>query len=69
MTDTEIGAAIKAARIKKGLKQCRLAQILYMDRSTVSNWETGKRRIYLDVAIDVADILGITLDELIGRKV
>lgn len=40
-----------------------------MDRSTVSNWETGKRRIYLDVAIDVADILGITLDELIGRKV
>lgn len=69
MTDTEIGAAIKAARRKKGLKQCRLAKILYMDRSTVSNWETGKRRIYLDVAIDVADILGITLDELIGRKV
>lgn len=69
MIDTEIGAAIRAARIKKGLKQCRLAEKLYMDRSTVSNWETGKRRIYLDVAIDIADIFGITLDELIGRKV
>ena len=38
------GETLKKARMKKGLSQQQLAELLYVDRSTITNWE-GNRRI------------------------
>lgn len=38
------GETLKKARMEKGLSQQQLAELLYVDRSTITNWE-GNRRI------------------------
>jgi transcriptional regulator with XRE-family HTH domain len=51
MTSQEAtGSRIKANRLKQGISQVELARMLYVPRSTVWRWETGKAKpspIYL----------------------
>ena len=37
------GESLKKARIEKGLSQQQLADLLYVDRSTITNWERNRR--------------------------
>ena len=38
----EISDLIKSARIKKGLTQQQLADVVFVTRQTISKWELGK---------------------------
>ena len=56
----------KIARIKSGLSQKEVAQRLFVSPSVVCYYETT-RLAPLTIAIELADIYGISLDELVGR--
>ncbi|SEH40959.1 DNA-binding transcriptional regulator, XRE-family HTH domain [Ruminococcus flavefaciens] len=65
----ELHERIKKLRNEKGWSQEMLAERAYVSRQTVSNWETDK--CYPDVRslIILADIFGVSLDELIKGDV
>lgn len=58
---------IKELREAKGLTQEHVAQQLGVTQGTVANWETGARTPTLANLVRVADILGVSLDEVYGR--
>lgn len=63
-----IGEAMKAARKKAGLTQKQLADKSGIPQPTISVIERGKYCPRLLTTIDMADALGITVDEYIGHS-
>ena len=43
------------------------ADALVVNHATFKTWETGRTRLKLEDACDIADLLRCTLDELVGR--
>ncbi len=62
MGQREIGYRIQIAREEAGFNQKELAEKLGLSQSTLSNYEKGKRRIYLAQLQNIADILGKSVD-------
>lgn len=60
--------AMRAARLKRGLKQWQLAKLTGMPQSQISNFERGKITPGLFPLIAIADALDISIDEYIGRE-
>jgi transcriptional regulator with XRE-family HTH domain len=58
---------IKEARKKRRLSATELAEKLNVHQTTITNWETGYRQITADKLLQLADILGFTVDYLLGR--
>ena len=58
-----IGELIHHYRIKKGYSQKDLADKLHVTISAISSWERGNNKPSLDIALEIANDLGITLDE------
>lgn len=54
-----------ALRTEKGLSQEDLAEQLGVSRQSVSKWETGQSVPDLDRIIKLADLFGVTVDELV----
>lgn len=54
----EIGRKLQLAREEAELSQEQLANLLGCAQSTLSNYEKGKRRIYLTQLEKIAEILG-----------
>ena len=59
-----IGQKIKELRLERGLNKMQLANRLCVDRGSVSNWEKDNNEPRLYALIGMADIFGVTLDEL-----
>lgn len=60
---------IKKFREDKGVSQAELAEKLNVTRQAVSNWETGKTQPDIETLHRIADILEVTIDEVIyGNK-
>lgn len=57
---------LKEIRSKKALSQDDLAKQLFVSRQTVSRWESGDRSPDLDTLIKLANVLGVSTDELLG---
>ena len=55
---------VKEHRLKQGLTQEELAAILHVSGEVVSKWERGIRFPNYEIIEDVADALGVTLQEL-----
>ena len=64
----EFGQTIKARREQKGLTQKQLGQLLYVSDKTVSRWESGSRCPDLILSKKIADVFGISLDELLSNS-
>lgn len=56
---------LKSEREKKGWSQAELAEKIHVSRQSVSKWETGKNYPNIEVIIDLSDLFGITIDELL----
>jgi len=56
---------IFALRSKAGLSQGDLAEKLEVSRQSVSKWETGQSVPDLDKIIKLADLFGVSVDELV----
>jgi len=63
-----IGQRIKEVRIKIGISQQKLAGMLGVSRPTITQIESGERKVSSDELIKLAEIFDITIDHLIGLK-
>lgn len=59
---------LKPIRQKKGKSQTDVAKALNVNRQFISDIENGKRELSLKRAIEVANFLNVSLDELVGRE-
>lgn len=59
------GQRVRQFREQKGLTQEDLARKVPMDRGYLSDVETGKRRVSLSLAYQIAQSLGQSLDDLL----
>jgi len=64
----EIANRLAALRKEKGISQEELAEKLGVSRQAVSKWENGESSPDTDNLIALADIYGISLDELLGKS-
>ncbi|KPI46168.1 XRE family transcriptional regulator [Clostridioides difficile] len=60
-----IGQRIKIARIKKRLTQDTVSELINITPSHMSNIETGKTKVSLQTLIAIANVLNVSLDELL----
>jgi len=58
---------LKLLRQARNITQVRLAELLAVDPRAYSRWERGDNIPHLDTLIKIADIIQVTLDELVGR--
>src|SRR5699024_2809357 len=65
MNNMFFGEKLKKEREKRGWSQDYLAKKIYVSRQSVSKWETGKNYPSIEVIINVSDLFGITIDELL----
>ncbi|MGI6513624.1 MAG: helix-turn-helix transcriptional regulator [Syntrophomonadaceae bacterium] len=68
MSFKEIGSKIQQAREAKGLSQKQLARLVGCSQSALSNYEKGKRRLYLSQLEAIAEALNMPLDYFVEPK-
>ena len=56
---------IRAGRKAKGLSQNELAMLMGVDRTTVTKWETGKAFPKTKMLMQLSEVLGIPLEDLL----
>ena len=64
-----IGEHIKQERKKRGWTQAELARRAYANTISISYYENGRALPSVLILIGLADAFGISLDQLVGRKV
>ena len=63
-----LNAVLKKLRKAKGLTQAQLAEKLNLSQATIASWENGTRRPDLNYFPILADLFGVSTDELLGRE-
>ena len=66
-TNVVVGKRLAALRRQQGLKQVELAQKLKVSQAVISSYEVGRTRPHPEVLLKLADVLGVSADELLGR--
>ncbi len=56
---------LKALRLENGLTQDELGEKLYLSRTSISNYESGKNEPNIKTIIAISDLFNITTDELL----
>lgn len=70
MDQIKIGSFIARCRKEKKLSQAELAEKLNISDRAVSKWETGKNMPDSSIMLELCEILGITVNELLcGEKI
>jgi len=64
----EIGEKIKRLRIKKGYTQKTLASKLFVSRSVIAKWETGKRKPDKKDYEELSNVLGCSIEFLLNEE-
>ena len=60
------GEKLKSLRGQNGITQDELAEKLYVTRTAVSKWENDRGLPTIDTLKRIADLFGVTLDELVS---
>ena len=69
MNDYNFGNFIYSLRMEKGLTQQEIANALDVTTAAVSKWETGASKPRVDLLFRLAELLGVTPEELMaGRR-
>lgn len=68
MNQEKIGKFIAELRKTKGLTQSQLAEHFGISNKAVSKWETGKSLPDASIMIDLCNLLGITVNELLSGE-
>ena len=63
------GENLKTLRKQKGFSQEELAARLHVVRQTVSKWEKGRSVPDADALIRLAEVLEVSVSELLGAKI
>ena len=65
----EIGKRIQQARIKSDLTQARLAEIVSLTRTSITNIEKGRQKLLIHTIYNFANALGIHPTDLLPEEV
>lgn len=65
-TDELIGKRIQEIRVKRGMTQEALANIVNIGKSSISEWEACKRVPRMNTIRKIAEALGVDVWEIIG---
>lgn len=68
MTDTGCAQRLKEARLRCGLSRADVADALCTYVETIWRWETGRRCPQLYFIDAMADLYGVSIDWICGRK-
>lgn len=68
MNQERIGEFIADCRKEKGLTQLQLAEKLNITNRAVSKWETGKSCPDVSLMLELCNVLGITVNELLSGE-
>ena len=60
--------SIREFRVRQGMSQQELAEELGVSSVAVSKWERGQTQPGIQALTQMADIFGVTVDDLIGRE-
>ena len=63
-----IGERIRTARLRIDWNQSDLARALKKPRQHISQIEQGKQQPRAELLIEIANVLGVTTDYLLGRE-
>ena len=66
--DLRVRRRLRELRLARGLTLAQVAERTSIDLSTLSRLEAGKRRLALDHLPALAGALGVSTDELLGRR-
>lgn len=61
----EVGQLLKATRRKRHVAQDAFAKAMGVSRTTASNIERGRQRLFLDQVYRAAEILSVSIDKLL----
>lgn len=64
---SEFAQRLRLLREARQLTQVRLAELIEVDPRAYNRWERGTIAPQLDTLIKIADVLQVSLDELVGR--
>ena len=62
-----IGEAMKKCRERTGLTLCETARLSGVEHSNIAGYEKGEHFPGVLIAISLAEIYNVSLDELVGR--
>lgn len=62
----ELGQRVAALRRGRGLTQVQLAEAMGVAQQTVAHYEAGRLRLLAGALPNLADQLGVTVEELVG---
>ncbi len=68
LTSEPLGQRIRALRTESGLSQKQLADLIFVTRKTISNWESGHRTPDITMLSRLANVLGVKLYELVDTN-
>ena len=68
MDQIKIGAFLKALRKEKNLTQEQAAEQLGVSNRTVSRWETGTNMPDISLLLEIAELYGVSIPELIDGE-
>ena len=69
MEYVSIGKRIRDLRIKNNLTQGQLAKKTGLSAAHISNIETAHTKVSLPSVVDIANILNVSVDELVGDSI
>ena len=64
----ESGKRIKELRLRSGMSQDGLGQVLGMTQPCIANIESGRKGTTIDTLVQLADFFHITLDYIVAGK-
>ena len=63
-----LGKRLRKLRMERKMTQEDLAQRLHVTRQAVSNWENGKTAVGIEYMVQLSEIYGVSVDEIIYGK-
>ncbi len=58
---------LRQLRKSRGLTQARFAELMNVAQATVASWENGTRKPDIETISQIADVLEVSADYLLGR--
>lgn len=65
---TKFPEMLKEIRQEKNMSRQQLADLIFVNKRTISYWETGQRECNLDQLATLSKIFGVSTDYLLGLE-
>lgn len=66
--NSDFASCLRGYRAKADLSQAQLAELVDVDAQSIKNWENGDYMPSLRTTVKLADVLGVSIDQLVGRE-